>query len=105
MKKRKIASAIGYSPGDPAPALLASGKGKQAEQIIAIAEEAGITIVEEPALAALLDSWSSDPRTKPGDFIPPWCWEATAKILAFVLDSLSASSGHMINTLQSNAKH
>jgi flagellar biosynthesis protein len=79
MKKRKIASAVGYSPDDPAPTLLASGSGREAEQIIAIAQQAGITIVEDAALAALLDT-----SAKPGDFIPPWCWEATAKILAFV---------------------
>jgi flagellar biosynthesis protein len=84
VKKRKLASAIGYSSGDFAPALLASGKGKKAEQIIAIAQEAGITVVEDNALAALLDSWADDPHTRPGDFIPPWCWEAAAKILAFV---------------------
>jgi flagellar biosynthesis protein len=79
MGKRKLASAIGYSPKDPAPVLLASGRGREAEYIIAIAERAGITVVEDTALAALLDS-----SAKPGDFIPPWCWEAAAKILAFV---------------------
>jgi len=80
MRKKRLASAIGYSPGDPAPELLASGRGREAEQIIAIAEKAGIAVVEDPALAALLDS-----SAKPGDFIPPWCWEAAAKILAFVV--------------------
>jgi len=78
MAKKKIASAIGYSPGDPAPLLLASGRGREAERIIAIAREAGVEVVEDASLAALLDS------AKPGDFIPPWCWEAAAKILAFV---------------------
>jgi flagellar biosynthesis protein len=79
MGKQKIASAIGYSPGDPAPALLASGRGREAEQIIAIAEQAGVAVVEDAALAALLDT-----SAKPGDFIPPWCWEAAAKVLVFV---------------------
>ncbi|MDR0289425.1 MAG: EscU/YscU/HrcU family type III secretion system export apparatus switch protein [Treponema sp.] len=79
MRKRKLASAIGYTPGDPAPLLLASGKEREAERIIAIAEESGIAVVEDTALAALLDS-----SAKPGEFIPPWCWEAAAKILAFV---------------------
>jgi len=82
MAKRKIASAIGYSKDDPAPVLLASGKGKQAEQIITIAQKSGIAIIEDSALASLLDS-----TAKPGDFIPPWCWEAAAKILAFVIKS------------------
>ena len=80
MKKRKLASAIGYSPGDTAPMLLAAGRGYKAEQIIAIAEQAGITVVEDSALASLLDL-----SAKPGDLIPPWCWEAVAKILAFVM--------------------
>jgi flagellar biosynthesis protein len=82
MRKKKIASAIGYSQGDLAPVLLASGRGREAEQIIAIAEREGITLVEDAPLAALLDS-----SAKPGDFIPPWCWEAAAKVLAFVVNN------------------
>jgi flagellar biosynthesis protein FlhB len=69
----------GSPPGDPAPRILARGRDREAERIIAIAREAGIAVVEDPALAALLDAG------KPGDFIPVWCWEAAAKILAFVL--------------------
>jgi len=79
MRKRKIASAIGYSPEDPAPVVLASGRDREAEYIIAVAREAGVAVVEDAALAALLDS-----SALPGDFIPPWCWEAAAKILVFV---------------------
>jgi flagellar biosynthesis protein len=79
MRKRKLASAIRYSPEDPAPQLLASGRDREADRIIAIAQEAGVTVVEEPALAAMLDT-----GVRPGDFIPPWCWEAAARILAFV---------------------
>jgi type III secretion system FlhB-like substrate exporter len=79
-KKRKTASAIGYKREDPAPVLLAMGRDKMAEQIIAIAEREGITVVEDAALAALLET-----SAKPGDFIPPWCWEAAAKVLAFVM--------------------
>jgi len=77
---KKIASAIGYKSGDLAPVLLASGRGRDAEKIISVAEEAGITIVEDAAFAALLDK-----SAEPGDFIPPWCWEAAAKALAFVV--------------------
>jgi len=80
MAKRKIASAIGYSKDDPAPVLLASGRGAQAQRIIAIAKEAGIEVIEDASLAALLDT-----SAKPGDIIPPWCWEAAAKALAFVM--------------------
>jgi len=81
MKMKKIASAISYTKGEAAPKLLASGRGREAEKIIAIAEEAGIAIVEDTALAALLEPLN------PGDFIPPWCWEAAAKVLAFVMEA------------------
>ena len=60
--------------------MLAKGRGRDAEKILTLAREAGIEIVEDTALAALLDA-----GVKPGDFIPQWCWEAVAKILAFVL--------------------
>ena len=76
----KKASAVAYNREEGIPRLLAKGRGREAEEIIARAREAGIEIVEDSALAALLDM-----GVKPGDFIPPWCWEAVAKILAFVL--------------------
>jgi type III secretion system FlhB-like substrate exporter len=81
VKKRKLASAIRYKIGDYAPLLLASGRGREAEQIITVAQSAGVEVVEDFALAALLDT-----SAKPGDFIPPWCWEAAAKILSFVIE-------------------
>ena len=69
-----------YNKEEGIPRLLAKGRGLDAEKIIALAREAGVEIVEDKPLAALLDA-----GVKPGDFIPPWCWEALAKILAFVL--------------------
>jgi flagellar biosynthesis protein len=75
----KKASALVYNHEEGIPRLLAKGRGREAEHIIALARETGIDIVEDTALAALLDT-----GVKPGDFIPPWCWEAVAKILAFV---------------------
>ena len=76
----KKASALVYNREEGIPRLLAKGRGREAEQIIALAREAGIEIMEDTVLAALFDA-----GVKPGDFIPPWCWEAVAKILAFVL--------------------
>jgi len=76
----KKASAIAYNREESAPRLLAKGRAWEAERIITLAKEAGIEIVEDTTLAALLDA-----GVKPGDFVPPWCWEAMAKILAFVL--------------------
>ena len=74
------ASALAYNEEEGVPRLLAKGRGREAEQIIEIARKAGIEIVEDSSLAALLDA-----GVKPGDFIPPWCWEAVAKILAFII--------------------
>jgi flagellar biosynthesis protein FlhB len=76
----KKASAIAYNDEEGIPKLLAKGRDREAERIIALAKEAGIEIVEDSSLAALLDA-----GVKPGDFVPPWCWEAVAKILAFVI--------------------
>ena len=76
----KKAQAIAYNDEEGIPRLLAKGRGREAEKILTLAREAGIEIVEDSVLAALLDA-----RVKPGDFVPPWCWEAVAKILAFVL--------------------
>ena len=77
--KKKTASAIGYSAEDAAPRVLAIGRGQTAERIVALARDAGVAVIEDPALAILLDS-----SVRTGDIIPVWCWEATAKILAFV---------------------
>lgn len=80
MSMEKKAGAVAYDDEEGIPRLLAKGRGREAERIIALATEAGIEVVEDTTLAALLDA-----GVKPGDFIPPWCWEAVAKILAFVL--------------------
>ncbi|MDR2072058.1 MAG: EscU/YscU/HrcU family type III secretion system export apparatus switch protein [Spirochaetaceae bacterium] len=77
-KKRKRAAAVAYTPPQPAPLIVATGKDRDAERILAAAREAGIAIVEEPGLAAMLEA------ARPGDYVPPWCWEAMARILAFV---------------------
>ena len=62
----KKASAIVYNQEEGVPRLLAKGRGLEAERIIALAREAGIEIVEDTTLAALLDA-----GVKPGGFIPP----------------------------------
>jgi flagellar biosynthesis protein len=80
IQKRKTASAISYNPDEGVPKVVASGRDREAERILAIAREAGITVVEDPALALLLDT-----GVRAGDYVPPWCWDAVAKILAFVL--------------------
>jgi type III secretion system FlhB-like substrate exporter len=78
-KEYKTASAIGYDPRDSGPRLLARGRDGGAERIIALAREAGVQVLRDPPLAALLDAGG-----QVGDIIPVWCWEAAARILAFV---------------------
>jgi flagellar biosynthesis protein len=78
INKDKKAAAVAFTPGDPAPLLLAAGAGREAGLILEAARKAGITIMEDAGLASLLQA------VKPGDYIPFWCWDAVAKILAFV---------------------
>jgi flagellar biosynthesis protein len=85
----KKASALGYNHEEGIPRLLAKGRDREAERIIALAREAGIEIVEDPALAVLLDA-----GIEPGDWIPPWCWETVAKILAFVFAKENSGTNH-----------
>lgn len=79
MKGRRVASAVGYDANEAGPRLLATGKGEAAQRIIAIAHEAGVAVIEDSTLAAILNS-----AVEPGEIIPDWCWEAVARILAFV---------------------
>jgi flagellar biosynthesis protein len=58
---------------------LAQGRDYTAERIVSLAREAGVEVVEDPSLAVLLDAGG-----RIGDIIPVWCWEATARIIAFV---------------------
>ncbi|MDR1352664.1 MAG: EscU/YscU/HrcU family type III secretion system export apparatus switch protein [Treponema sp.] len=69
-----------YDSGEGIPKVVASGRGREAERIIRTARKAGVVVIEDPALAFLLDA-----GVKPGEFIPPQCWEAVARILAFIL--------------------
>ncbi|PKN77294.1 MAG: flagellar biosynthesis protein FlhB [Deltaproteobacteria bacterium HGW-Deltaproteobacteria-10] len=74
-----LAAAIKYdSVGDSAPKVTASGRGIIAEKIIAIAEENGIPIKNDPDLVQILSKLSV------GAEIPVELYRAVAEILAFV---------------------
>lgn len=73
------AVALGYeAEKDPAPRVLASGKGVIAAQIIALARDNGIPIREDPLLAASLAQVDIDAA------IPPELYALVAELLAFV---------------------
>ncbi|MFQ3546981.1 MAG: EscU/YscU/HrcU family type III secretion system export apparatus switch protein [Termitinemataceae bacterium] len=77
--RQKRASALKYEDHDVAPQVIASGTGMIAERIIELAQNAGVTIIEDTALAYLLTE-----EVPVGAYIPPWCWEAVAKIFAVI---------------------
>lgn len=88
--KEKTAVAIAYEPGDQAPKILASGKGKLAERIIETAKENKVPTYKDNKLAATLS------KLQIGDMIPPELYEVVAEILVFVddMDRLKSKVRH-----------
>jgi flagellar biosynthesis protein len=86
MKEKKLslpdktmAAAIKYnSEQDGAPKVTASGRGTIAEKIIAIAEENGIPLKNDPELVQILS------KLQVGAEIPVELYRAVAEILTFV---------------------
>jgi flagellar biosynthesis protein len=77
--QRTTATALRYdSEKDNAPEVIASGKGKIAEQIIALGRENKIPIYDDPILAAALAD------VDPGNEIPPELYTLVAQVLAFI---------------------
>jgi flagellar biosynthesis protein len=79
MSNEKRAIALRYKKGeDPAPIVLAKGKGTIAEAIMELANKTGIPTMAEPELASLLE------LTEVGEAIPPEAYKLAAEIIAFV---------------------
>ncbi|MCC8180652.1 MAG: flagellar biosynthesis protein FlhB [Planctomycetes bacterium] len=76
-----FAVAISYKPDMPAPRVIAKGKDKVAEKIIAIARESRVPLVENPPLARELYK-----RVEIGDEIPEELFKAVAQLLASVMN-------------------
>lgn len=77
-EKVKQAVALEYNPGEEAPKIVATGKGKVAERIIEAAKEADVPVHKDDKLADTLS------KLDIGDFIPPELYEVVAEILVFV---------------------
>lgn len=78
-KELKKAAALKYTPGDDAaPVISAVGVGAAAENILRVADENEVPIVEDKTTADILSALSV------GDAIPPALYEAVAQILVFV---------------------
>lgn len=89
-KKQLQAVAIKYDPGEVAPKIVATGKGKVAEKIIETAKEANVAVHEDSKLADTLS------RLDIGEFIPPELYEVVAEILVFV-DDMEKLKGRMMD--------
>ncbi len=83
MKEKKKAVALRYDlEKDRAPLLVAKGKGIIAEEIIKIAEENGIPVIENKALLEALIQLDLYEE------IPPELYEAVAEILVYIMKRL-----------------
>jgi flagellar biosynthesis protein len=77
-KKQKKAVALTYNPlKDPAPKVVASGRGKVAERIIETARACGIPVKDDPDLVEVLSKLDIEEE------IPPSVYVVVAELLAF----------------------
>jgi flagellar biosynthesis protein len=74
---RRRATALHYQQGDLAPRVTATGEGLVAERIIAAAQEAGVPVRSDPALAQGLAALEL------GADVPEELWRAVAETLAW----------------------
>lgn len=72
------AVALAYRSGEPAPKVVAKGRGLVAEQIIAVANEHGVHIHESKELVSLLMDVDLDRQ------IPPVLYRIIAELLAWL---------------------
>jgi len=78
-KDERVAVAISYDRGkDPAPRVVAKGRGHVAETILAIAREHGIAVRNDAALAEVLAQIELDRQ------IPVEAYVAVAEILSYI---------------------
>ncbi|MDF2610593.1 MAG: hypothetical protein K0R92_2067 [Lachnospiraceae bacterium] len=78
--KNKTAVALSYNPDEPAPKILASGKGYVADKMLQVANESHIPVHKDEKLAGTLSKLSI------GDYIPPELYEVVSEVLVFVDD-------------------
>lgn len=78
--KSKSAIALSYHPDEPAPQIIASGKGYVADKMLQVAKENQIPVHKDEKLAGTLS------RLTVGDYIPPELYEIVSEILVFVDD-------------------
>jgi flagellar biosynthetic protein FlhB len=80
MNPTHYAVALRYGDDTPAPLCVAKGLDKLALKIRAVAEEAGVPVIEDPPLARALYAAVEVDQT-----IPRQHYEAVAKVIGFVM--------------------
>ncbi len=80
MKRVKKATAIKYESGYDAPIVTAAGMGYIADEILKMAQESKVAIVQNEELANLLSNVDI------GSEIPLELYDAIAKVIAYVMD-------------------
>ena len=80
------ATALSYELGETAPRVVATGSGHIAERIIAAAQESGVPVRSDPALANALAALDL------GDEVPEALYRAVAETLAWAY-KLDAQAG------------
>jgi len=79
-KRQSRAVALRYDPGkEDAPRILATGSGKIADDIIALAQEHAIPIHDDPLLVEALAALDID------TLIPPELYQVVAEVLAYIV--------------------
>jgi len=93
---RQAAVALTYRSGRSAPQVVAKGRGRIAEEIIARARESGIYVHESAELVSLLMQVDID------DHIPPQLYLAVAELLAWLyrLDRMDPALDDIKSTCQ-----
>jgi flagellar biosynthesis protein len=78
-KETKKAAAVRYRHDqDRAPRVVAKGRGKMAEKIVAVAQAHQVPLVEDPGLVHVLEALDVDTE------IPAELYRAVAEVLVFV---------------------
>ena len=86
----KTAVALNYDPNEPAPKVIATGRGYLADKILSKAREEQIPIHKDEKLASNLSMLDI------GEYIPKELYEVVAEVLAFV-DSMDRIKGKVMD--------
>lgn len=86
----KTAVALNYDPSEPAPKVIATGRGYLADKILTKAREEQIPIHQDEKLAGSLSMLDI------GEYIPKELYEVVAEVLAFV-DNMDRIKGKVMD--------